>query len=116
MFLFSAPNLSSIAIEMRARVRRFLRDELEADAWRPSTNAWIKADAAFSHRCGEAGFGGVALPSIEGGHGRSVLKRYVVFEEVLAASAPVLSDYDHYSTIGPQGFSIEFFFHPPRKS
>lgn len=89
MFRFDQSELSSAASDMRVRVRRFLAQERTAGRWQPAANGWMHADAAFSRRCGAAGLIGVALPVAYGGHGRSLIERYVVFEEMLAAGAPV---------------------------
>jgi len=89
MFRFASSDLPPGATAMRARVREFLAAERAAGHWQPTTNCWMQADAEFSRRCGAAGFIGLALPTAYGGHGRSLLERYGVFEEMLAAGAPV---------------------------
>jgi alkylation response protein AidB-like acyl-CoA dehydrogenase len=49
----------------------------------------MHCDAAFSRRCGERGFIGVMFPRSFGGRGGTALERYVIYEEMLAAGAPV---------------------------
>jgi alkylation response protein AidB-like acyl-CoA dehydrogenase len=46
-------------------------------------------DTDFSRALGAAGWLGMAIPVEYGGHGRSVVERFVVLEELLAARAPV---------------------------
>ncbi len=50
---------------------------------------WSGADPAFSRKMGERGWIGMTWPKRYGGHERSMLERYVVLEEMLAAGAPV---------------------------
>jgi alkylation response protein AidB-like acyl-CoA dehydrogenase len=77
------------AVQLRRRFRRFLAAEIEGLAAFDRAASWDGFDPAFSRRMGEAGFIGLALPREWGGHGRSALERYVVFEEALVAGAPV---------------------------
>lgn len=76
--------------ELRDRVRRFLREEIDRRRWTPQVDAWQSAfDPAFSRRLAERGWLGLTVPKEYGGHGASDLERYVVVEELLAAGAPV---------------------------
>ncbi len=74
---------------LRAEVRAFLDD------WAPRWSAWDKGhswtghDRAFSRAVGERGWIGMSWPKAYGGGARSMLERYVVIEEMLAAGAPV---------------------------
>ena len=71
---------------LRAEVRAFLAGE----EFVPLCDAWLAGhDPGFSQRLGARGFIGMTIPVRYGGHGRSVLERYVVTEELLAAGAPV---------------------------
>jgi alkylation response protein AidB-like acyl-CoA dehydrogenase len=74
---------------MRHRVREFLAGERAANRFTPHSNCWIHYDQEFSRRCGEHGFIGVIFPREYGGAGGTTLERYVVYEEMLAAGAPV---------------------------
>ena len=74
--------------ELRARVRAFLRTELEGMEPVHLSNGWDGFDPEFSAKLGAAGFIGLTLPSDYGGHGQSALERYVVVEECLAMGAP----------------------------
>nr|WP_100694674.1 acyl-CoA dehydrogenase family protein [Advenella sp. S44] len=74
---------------LRQEVREFLAKEL-ADY--PAVNrmrSWQGRDKAFSKKLGAAGWLGMTWPKKYGGHEKSLLERYVVLEELLAAGAPV---------------------------
>jgi len=101
-FTFDAPALPASAHEMRSRVRAFLAQEREAGGYVAHSNAWMTYDAGFTRRCGEAGFIGLTLPREYGGHGRSAVERYVVFEEMLAAGAPLGMHWIADRQSGPQ--------------
>ncbi|MCW1381209.1 acyl-CoA dehydrogenase family protein [Novosphingobium sp. KCTC 2891] len=51
-------------------------------------NCWFSFDAEFSKALGAAGLLGMTWPKQYGGHERTMLERYVVLEELLAAGAP----------------------------
>ena len=51
-------------------------------------NCWFSFDETFSKALGEAGLLGMTWPKQYGGHERTMLERYVVLEELLAAGAP----------------------------
>ena len=75
---------------LREEVRAFLRREAEAGTYSPhASGGSMRYCAQFSRRCGEAGYIGMTWPKRYGGGERSFLERYVVTEELLAASAPV---------------------------
>ena len=75
---------------LRAEVRTFLREQLDAGTFVPSVDAWLTGwDPAFSRSLGERGWLGLTVPVQYGGHGATALQRYVVIEELLAAGAPV---------------------------
>ena len=71
MLEFVTPDLLPATVSLRLQVRDFLAAELDAGLWTPQSNCWMQYDAAFSKRCGQAGFIGLTLPSAYGGHGRS---------------------------------------------
>jgi alkylation response protein AidB-like acyl-CoA dehydrogenase len=87
-FRFDSAALPPEAETARARVRRFLADELAAGTYLPRRSSWTTFDAAFSRRAGAAGLIGLTLPVEYGGHGQSDLVRFVVTAELLAAGAP----------------------------
>ena len=51
-------------------------------------NCWFSFDEEFSKALGAAGLLGMTWPKQYGGHERTLLERYVVLEELLAAGAP----------------------------
>lgn len=74
---------------LRAEVRAFLAEEMPAIPPLRRNRNWSGADAGFSRKMGERGWLGMTWPQRYGGHERSMLERYVVLEEMLAAGAPV---------------------------
>ncbi len=101
-FRFDAPRMPAAAGPLRREVRAFLEAERAAGRITPRANCWMAYDAAFSRRCGEAGFIGLTFPKAYGGHGRSALERYVVCEELLAAGAPIGMHWIADRQSGPQ--------------
>lgn len=73
---------------MRKRVRAFLANERALGHFDPDRTSWVTWDVEFSRRAGAAGFIGMTWPNRYGGGERSELERFVVQEEMLAASAP----------------------------
>ncbi len=74
---------------LRAEVRAFLA-RVVPDRPRPlRAKSWSGFDAEFSLALGAQGWIGMTWPRKFGGQGRSMLERYVVLEELLAAGAPV---------------------------
>lgn len=86
---FPAPAQDSDFPELRTEIRAFLKTELAALP--PATRAvsWAGFDREFSRKLGAKGWLGMILPKEYGGQGKTALERYVVFEELLAAGAPV---------------------------
>jgi alkylation response protein AidB-like acyl-CoA dehydrogenase len=74
---------------VRAEVRAFIAGELAAGLWVPNSDFGSHRSAAFSRRLGARGWIGITWPKRYGGGERSMLERYVVTEELLAAGAPV---------------------------
>ncbi|TDE39233.1 acyl-CoA dehydrogenase family protein [Actinomadura sp. 6K520] len=75
---------------LRARVRSFVRHELETGGFTPAVDSWMSAwDIGFTRRLAGQGWLGMTIPVEYGGHGRTFLERFVVTEELLAAGAPV---------------------------
>jgi acyl-CoA dehydrogenase len=74
---------------LRAEVRAFLAEAM-ADVPRVRRNRnWSGASPEFSRKMAAKGWIGMTWPKRYGGHERSMLERYVVLEEMLAAGAPV---------------------------
>ncbi len=101
-FRFDFPALPANTAALRARTRRFLRDELDAGRFVPSSNSWMIFDAALTRRCGAAGLIGMTFPVEYGGQGATALERYVVYEEMLAAGAPLGAHWIADRQSGPQ--------------
>jgi alkylation response protein AidB-like acyl-CoA dehydrogenase len=87
-FRFDAVPFPPEAEAMRSRVRAFLAQERATARFDPHRTSWVTWDAEFSRRTGAAGFIGMTWPKRYGGGERSELERFVVQEEMLAASAP----------------------------
>ncbi|MBI5258062.1 MAG: acyl-CoA dehydrogenase family protein [Burkholderiales bacterium] len=74
---------------LRAEVRAFLAEALvDVPPARRNRN-WSGASPDFSRQMAARGWIGMTWPRRYGGHERSMLERYVVLEEMLAAGAPV---------------------------
>ena len=84
----AAVDLSQYA-ELRQTVRGFLADTLAAQGLTGWVGSWESFDRDFTRALAEQGWLGMAIPERYGGGERSVLERYVVMEELLAAGAPV---------------------------
>jgi alkylation response protein AidB-like acyl-CoA dehydrogenase len=75
---------------LRAEVRAFLAEEIEAGTFSPYGGAIDGSYSEdFSRRVGTHGWIGMTWPTKYGGHERSFLERYVVTEELRVANAPV---------------------------
>lgn len=77
------------ADELRREVRAFLAEELAHMTPADRANSWSEADEEFTRKLGAKGWIGMTWPKKYGGHERTMLERYVVQEELLAASAPI---------------------------
>ncbi|SHJ94779.1 Acyl-CoA dehydrogenase [Pseudonocardia thermophila] len=87
---------------LRASVREFLQQELEAGLWTPRADVWLSGwDERFTKELARRGWIGMTIPTEYGGHGASPLDRYVVTEELLAAGAPVAAHWVADRQIGP---------------
>ena len=74
---------------LRTEVREFLNREFADSPPSDRANSWSDGDAEFSKKIGARGWIGMTWPKKYGGHERSILERYVVQEELLAAGAPI---------------------------
>ena len=83
-----ATSLPAEARELQAEVRDFLARELGERRGR-AADTWSEFSPEFSRKLGARGWIGMLWPKRYGGHERSVLERFVVTEELLAAGAPV---------------------------
>jgi len=76
---------------LRAEVRAFLREEIEAGTLSPDVGGGIDGafSPEFSRKVGARGWIGMTWPKKYGGQEKSFLERYVVTEEFRVANAPV---------------------------
>jgi len=74
---------------LRREVRGFIAEEKAAGRWKGQGDFASSHSPEFSRRLGARGWIGMTWPKKYGGQERSFLERYVVTEELLAASAPV---------------------------
>ena len=74
---------------LRAEVREFIAENLAGYPVSKRVRNWSGNDPAFSRKMAAKGWLGMTWPKKYGGHERSMLERYVVLEELLAAGAPV---------------------------
>ncbi|HKS47025.1 MAG TPA: acyl-CoA dehydrogenase family protein [Amycolatopsis sp.] len=87
---------------LRADVRAFLREELDAGRFQPTPDAWLTGwDPGFSRALAERGWLGLSVPVEYGGGGATALQRYVVIEELLAAGAPIAAHWFSDRQIAP---------------
>lgn len=70
-------------------LRQEVRDFLATHPFEPSYSMFGEFDPAFSEAVGSRGWIGMSFPKQYGGSERSILERYVVLEELLAARAPI---------------------------
>ncbi len=99
---FDPMRLPSGTEELRAEVRAFLDEEVARGTFDPAVG--LKGpgyDRGFSQRAGARGWIGMTWPKAYGGQERSHLDRYVVTEEMRAASAPTWSHFVADRQSGP---------------
>ena len=88
-FKLSPVSLPAYANDLRAEVRTFLEEELTAITPAARAKSWFGCDPDFSRKLGARGWIGLTWPKQYGGHERPAIDRYIIIEEMLAASAPV---------------------------
>jgi alkylation response protein AidB-like acyl-CoA dehydrogenase len=71
------------------------RREIREDGW------IVGFDKEFSRALGHRGWLGMTWPITEGGHGRSVLERFVVTEALIGNGAPIAASYFGDRQVGP---------------
>lgn len=86
---FPLTTLTHDESELRAEVRDFLTTSLPEPMADPSFGIGGGWDREFTKRLAERGWVGLSVPEEYGGAGASAVERFVVVEELLAASAPV---------------------------
>jgi alkylation response protein AidB-like acyl-CoA dehydrogenase len=89
------------ALALRLEVREFLQQQLAGRPVGERARSWTGVDFEFTRKLGQRGWIGMAFPKVYGGHERTMLERYVVVEELLAAGAPVGAFWAADRQIGP---------------
>jgi alkylation response protein AidB-like acyl-CoA dehydrogenase len=77
------------ANDLRQQVRALVAAHCHKWSVRDRVNCWTNFNPEFSKELGKAGLLGMIWPRQYGGHEKSVLERYIVQEELLAAGAPI---------------------------
>ncbi|MDB6107507.1 MAG: acyl-CoA dehydrogenase [Gammaproteobacteria bacterium] len=84
-----SPRLPAAAEELRREVRAFVADERESGRLAPPDKVGMGFSIDTTRRIAARGWIGLTWPARYGGQERSALERYVMTEELLAASVPV---------------------------
>ncbi|MGI8938646.1 MAG: acyl-CoA dehydrogenase family protein [Iamia sp.] len=91
-----SPELEALAAEAREVGREIAdRFEIREDSWIAGHDAGVAKDLAAR------GWIGMTWPTEHGGGGRSVMERFVVFEELISAGAPIAAAWFADRQIGP---------------
>ncbi|CAN5600497.1 acyl-CoA dehydrogenase family protein [soil metagenome] len=91
-----SPELEALAAEARQVGREI------ADRYEIREDSWIAGhDAAVAKDLAARGWIGMTWPTEHGGGGRSVMERFVVFEELISAGAPIAAAWFADRQIGP---------------
>ena len=98
---FPPPVLPEVTKILRNEVRAFLADSFADDAWRPNSDFGAGFSPEFSRKIAGQGWIGMPWPKKYGGRERTMLERYVVTEELLAAGAPVFAHWIADRQSGP---------------
>jgi len=75
--------------QLRYEVRDFLAENMENYSKKERAHNWTGYDHDMSRKMAQKGWVGMTWPKRYGGAERSMLERYVMLEEMLAAGAPV---------------------------
>lgn len=86
---------------LRLPVRTFVRQAMAGMAPEVRARSWQGFDPELSRQLAQRGWLGLTLPKEYGGQGRSHFARFVVVEELLAASAPVAAHWIGDRQSGP---------------
>ena len=86
----------------RQEVRGFLQKHLEQGTFQTKCDSWLSgSDPQFSKLIAEQGWIGMTWPKQYGGAERSMIDRYILTEEFLAAGAPVAAHWFADRQTGP---------------
>ena len=109
--------LPDYAIDLRTKVRQFLKTNLSSSAPRRA-RSWMGFDANFSKAMAKEGWVGLTLPKAYGGAGLDPYSRYVIVEEMLTNGAPVsahwIADRQSGPLINRYGSEAQKQFYLPR--
>jgi alkylation response protein AidB-like acyl-CoA dehydrogenase len=90
------PSVAALADEAReAAIQLAAKADLTEDSW------LIGNDADVARELGRRGWLGMTWPRDEGGHARTPLERFVVFEQLISRGAPIASSWFADRQIGP---------------
>lgn len=99
---FERPVFSAASRQLRAEVRKFLREEREAGNFTPICNAWVEGfSSEFSQKLGARGWIGHHWPKRYGGREGTAYDTFIINEELLAAGAPVNAHWTAARQSGP---------------
>lgn len=101
-FSFDPVDLPQEAEDARRAIRAFLAEEIAQERFAPHRCTWSSFDPDFSRRLGAAGFIGITWPAGHGGKDASMLTRFVITEELLAAGSPCGAHWIADRQSGPQ--------------
>jgi len=96
-----AARLPDSTSRLRDEVRAFLDAEHRNHPAALRAKSWLTFDPEFSRKVAARGWVGMTWPKEYGGAGRSLLDRYVVIEEMLAAGAPAAAHWTGDRQSGP---------------
>jgi len=87
---------------LRQDIRTFLREERASGGFTPIADCWGSGlSPEFSRKLGQQGYLAVTWPKEYGGHEKTMLHRYVITEELVAAGAPVAAHWVADRQSGP---------------
>ena len=98
---FPPPRLPPEVAALRAEVRAFLAESFSNEAWPRNSDFGAGFSPDFTRKIAAKGWVGMTWPKKYGGQERSMLERYVVTEELLAAGAPVFAHWIADRQSGP---------------
>ncbi len=98
---FPPPRLPKETESLRAEVRAFLTDSFADEAWQRNSDFGAGFSPEFTRKLAAKGWIGMTWPKKYGGQERSMLERYIVTEELLAAGAPVFAHWIADRQSGP---------------
>ena len=99
---FDALRLPPETKSLREEVRAFIAEEVAAGTFDPQIGLKNRSfNRDFSRKVGGKGWIGMTWPKQYGGHERSFLDRYVVTEELRAATAPTWAHFVADRQSGP---------------